>query len=152
MKRKNKILVAVAGVLVLILFGTAVSLRLGSNSDSRDSGASQTPLGGLFSRARAVSDLKQRVGDLRDFHAALMEFAKAHEDDLPKTVAELQPYLPQKLAYLDDEHWEMPTVGKLTQLMNGKDANSIVFLQERNVPPDKARIIVYADGHIAYQK
>jgi hypothetical protein len=150
MKRKNIILIAIGGVLLLILFGTAVSLKLVSPSDSNNSGGSQTPLGGLFSRAAAVSDLKRRIGDLRDFHSALMEFAKAHEDDLPKTIAELKPYLPQKLAYLDDEHWEMPAVGKLSSLMNAKDANSTVFLQEKK--PGKAKIIVYADGHIEYRK
>lgn len=141
-----------AGVVLLALFGTAISLRLGSRSNSEDSGASPTPLGGLFSRAAAVSDLKQKMGDLRTLHPALMEFAKVHEDDLPKTVAELKPYLPPKLAYLNDEHWEMPTTGKLTTLMKAKDANSTVFLQEKAVAPGKAKIILYADGHIEHRK
>ena len=152
MKRKNKVLIAVAGVLLLLLFGTAISLRLGSGSNADDSGGSQTPLGGLFSRAAAVSDLKQRMGDLRALHPALAEFAKTHDGDLPKTISELKPYLPPKLAYLDDEHWEMPAAGKLTALMNANEANSTIFLQEKAVTPGKAKIIVYADGHIEYRK
>jgi hypothetical protein len=100
----------------------------------------------------AVSNLKQQMADLRAFHPALMEFARQHNDDLPKTVAELKPYLPKQLAYLDDDRWEMPTAGKLTPLMNGKDANSTIFLQEKVVAADKAKIVLYADGHIEYRK
>jgi hypothetical protein len=35
---------------------------------------------------------------------AIMRFAQAHQDELPKSLAELQPYLPRDLAGMDDEH------------------------------------------------
>jgi len=152
MKRKHKILVAVAGIVALVLVGTAVRFKLESGSGPGDSGGSKSPLGGLFSRATAVSNLKEQMRDLRAFHPALMEFARQHDDDLPKTVAELKPYLPKQLTYLDDDRWEMPTAGKLTPLMNGKDANSTIFFQQRLVAAGKAKIVLYADGHIEYRK
>src|SRR5215471_17637880 len=37
-------------------------------------------------------------------------------------------------------------------LMNGKDANSTIFLQEKVVATGKAKIVLYADGHIEYRK
>ena len=152
MKRKHKALVLIAVILALILVGTAVSIRLGSPADTTGLGSSKTPLGGMFDRARAVSDLKQQMGDLRALYPTLMEFAKAHDDNLPKTIEELRSYLPQKLAYLDDTHWELPTAGKLTPLMNAKESNATVFLQQKVTPPGKARIVYFADGHIEYRK
>ena len=152
MKRQHKILLAVTGIAVLVLVGTAVRFRLESGSGPGESGDSKSPLGGLFSRAMAVSNLKQQMADLRAFHPALMEFARQHNDDLPKTVTELKPYLPKPLAYLDDDHWEMPTAGKLTPLMNGKDASSTIFFQEKVTAADKPKIVLYADGHIEYRK
>jgi hypothetical protein len=151
MKRTHKVLIAAGLVLALLLVGTAIIIRIQSGP-SGSSDNSKTPLGGLFTRAIAVSDLKQQIGDLRSFHPALMQFARAHEDDLPKTLAELRSCLPKQLRYLDDEHWELPTPGKLTALMNAKDANTTIFLQQKNVTPGKARIVVYADGHIEYRK
>ena len=151
MKRIHKALIAVGVVLALLLVGTAITIRFQSGA-SGGSDNSKTPLGGLFGRAMAVSDLKQQMGDLRSFHPALMQFARAHDDDLPKTVAELRSCLPKQLSYLDDEHWELPTTGKLTSLMNAKDANTTIFLQQKNVAPGKAKIIVYADGHIEFRK
>ena len=151
MKRIHKVLIAVGVVLALLLVGAAISIRIqsgpGGGSDN-----SKTPLGGLFGRAMAVSDLKQQIGELRSFHPALMQFARAHDDDLPTTVAELRSCLPKQLQYLNDDHWELPTAGKLTALMNAKDANTTIFLQQKDVAPGKAKIIVYADGHIEYRK
>jgi hypothetical protein len=81
---------------------------------------------------------------------AIMRFAQAHQDELPKSLAELQPYLPKDLAGIDDEHWEILASGKLTpQLMSKR---GVILLQQKNVPPDKQKIIVYTDGHIEYNK
>ena len=80
---------------------------------------------------------------------AIFKFAQAHQDELPKSLAELQPYLPKDLAGIDDEHWEILDSGKLTpQLMR----NDVILLQQKNVPPGKQKIIVYADGHVEYNK
>ena len=91
------------------------------------------------------------MGHLRDVHPALTQFAQTNQDDLPKTIAELRPFLPAKLAFLDDEHWELPSTGKFSPLVKGNDASSAVLLQEKSVLPDHPRIILYGDGHIEYR-
>lgn len=80
---------------------------------------------------------------------AIMRFAQAHQDELPKSLAELHPYLPKDLAGIDDEHWEILASGKLTPQLMSKD---VILLQQKNVPPDKQKIIVYTDGHVEYNK
>jgi hypothetical protein len=141
----------VAGLVALLIIGTAVSIRLRSGSE-KDPDDSKTPLGGLMGRAMSVSQLKEWMGDLREVHPAVTKFAAAHQDDLPKTVADLRPYLPPKLAALDDDHWELPSSGKMKPLVTGADAATTILLQQKNVPFGKPRIIVYGDGHIEYKK
>lgn len=80
---------------------------------------------------------------------AIMRFAQAHQDELPKSLAELHPYLAKDLAGMDDEHWEMLASGKLTPQLGKRD---VILLQQKNVPPGKQKIIVYADGHIEYNR
>jgi hypothetical protein len=148
---KKKTLVTIAIVVVLLIVGTAVVLQVTAPSGG-DSSNTTTPLGGLFNRATAVSRLKQRMGDLREVFPALVNFAREHQDDLPKTLAELHPYLPTKLAALDDQHWEFVSSGKMGPLTSSSNAASQGLLQEKNTPPGKARIVVYLDGHIEYRK
>ena len=148
---KKKVLVAIAIAAVLLIVGTAVVFQLAGPSGG-DSSSTTTPLGGLFNRASAVSRLKQQMGDLREIFPALESFAREHQDDLPKTIVELHPYLPSKLAALDDQHWEFVSSGKMAPLTSSSNAANQVLLQEKNTPPDKARIVVYLDGHIEYRK
>jgi len=151
MSLKKKTLTATAIIAVLLIFGTAIVFKL-NTPPGGDSSNSTTPLGGLFQRAAAVSHLKQQMGDLKEgFFPAMTSFAHEHQDELPKTITELRPYLPAKLATLDDQHWEILPSGKMTPLMTSSNANSQVLLQEKNTPPGKGRIIVYADGHIEYK-
>ncbi len=151
MTGKKKTLLFVSALAALAVIGTAINLSVGSKSDPNSPDGSSSPLGGMFAKAMGVSHLKDQMGDLREVHPAMMKFAEAHQDELPKTVAELKPYLPPKLASLDDEHWELPTTGKMTPLMNGPNANASILIQQKNVPPNKPKIIVYADGHIEYK-
>jgi hypothetical protein len=147
---KKKTLTTIAIIAVLLILGTAIIIKL-NTPPGTDSSNSTTPLGGLFQRATAVSRLKQQMGDLREVFPAITGFAREHQDDLPKTITELRPYLPAKLATLDDQHWEIPSSGKMTPLVTSSNANNQVLLQEKNTPPGKAKIIVYADGHIEYK-
>jgi hypothetical protein len=152
MTAKIKILLVCLGIAALFVIGTAIILNRNDRSDpSRHDGA-PSPLGGLFSRATAVSDLKRRMGELREVYPALVKFAQAHQDDLPASVAELRPYLPGKLSYLDDEHWNLPANGKMSPLVNGRNANEVILLQQKGVSPERPKIIVYGDGHIEYRK
>jgi hypothetical protein len=147
----SKTLTTVAVIAFLLIFGTAIVIKL-NTPPGIDSSNSTTPLGGLFQRATAVSRLKQQMGDLREVFPAMTSFAREHQDDLPKTITELRPYLPAKLATLDDQHWEIPSSGKMTPLVTSPTANGRVLFQEKNTPPGKAKIIVYADGHIEYKR
>src|SRR5689334_288457 len=118
MTRTKKGILIVGGVAALTVIGVAVFLSLISPPGSDGSNEARTPLGALFHRASAVSQLKEKMGDLRGVHPALLSFAKGHDDELPKTISDMRPFLPAKLAFLDDEHWELPATGKLTPLLN----------------------------------
>jgi hypothetical protein len=152
MKSKPKLLLASACIVALLVIGTAMWFSWTDRAGSNGRDSSTSPLGGLFGRASAVANLKQRMGELRDLHPAFTQFAQAHQDDLPKTVAELRPFLPAKLAFLDDEHWELPASGKLAAVLNGSDSAKTILLQEKSLLPDRPRIIIYGDGHIEYRK
>jgi len=91
------------------------------------------------------------MGELREVYPALTSFAQAHQDELPKSLAELRPYLAGKLSYLDDAHWSLPSSGKMSPLINGKSANEVVLLQQKVMVPERPKIIVYGDGHIEYR-
>ena len=110
----------------------------------------QSPLGGLFDRASSVSRLKEQMGQLRGVWPAMSQFADAHKGLLPTNLVELRPYLPTNLASLSDERWEMPSGGLMArEFMQRSDA---VLLQQKNVSPNQAKIVVYGDGHIEYKK
>jgi hypothetical protein len=152
MSLKVKILLGCAIIVALFVIGTAIIFNRTDRSDANGRDGAASPLGGLFSRASAVSDLRRRMGELREVYPALVNFAQAHQDDLPKNIAELRPYLPGKLSYLDDEHWNLPASGKMSPLVNGRNANEVILLQEKGVFPERPRIVVYGDGHIEYRK
>jgi hypothetical protein len=149
---KAKILLVCAGIAALFVVATAIILNRTDQLDTNGRDAGNSPLGALFRRASAVSDLKRRMGELRDAYPALVNFAQAHQDDLPKSIVEIRPYLSGKLSYLDDDHWELPAIGKMTPLVTGSNANNVILLQEKGVFPERPRIIVYGDGHIEYSK
>jgi hypothetical protein len=152
MTNKAKIIFIGAGLGALLVIGTAVRFSLDYRPGPGAGDTASSPLGGLFQRASSVSNLKRRMGELRDVYPALSQFAQAHQDDLPKTIADLRPYLPTSLAYLDDEHWELPSTGKMSPLANGMNANKAILLQQKGVLPEHPKIIVYGDGHIEYRK
>jgi len=151
MKPSKKVMLIVAVAAVLLIVGTAIVLTFRSPSGG-DTGSSRTPLGALFNRAADVSNLKAFMGELRGVYPAMMKFAQEHQDELPRSVSDLKPYLPAKLAKLDDGQWEIPSNSKFTALTTSPNANSGVLLQQRNIPAGKGRIVIYADGHIEYRK
>jgi hypothetical protein len=151
MKSPKKILLLVAAVVVLLIVATAIVLTVKFPAGA-DPGSSRTPLGGLFQRAAEVSDRKEFMGELRGVYPAMMKFAREHQDDVPKSMAELKPYLPANLAKLDSDHWDLPSNGKFTPLTTSSNANSQVLLQQKNLQGGKPGIIMYADGHIEYKR
>ena len=81
---------------------------------------------------------------------AILKFAQAHQNELPKSLTDLKPYLPASLTGVDDEHWEILQSGKVTPEFVTQ--RNLILIQQKNVPPEKSKIIVYADGHIEYEK
>ncbi|HZR16823.1 MAG TPA: hypothetical protein VFE51_05800 [Verrucomicrobiae bacterium] len=152
MTLKAKILSVCVGIAALPVISTAIVFNRNDRSTSNGRDVANTPLGALFHRASAVSDIKRRMGELRDVYPALVQFAQAHQDDLPRSIVELRPLLPQKLAYLDDQHWELPAVGKMSPLVNGNNARTVILLQEKSPFPERPKIILYGDGHLEYRK
>ena len=151
MTRTKKAWLIVFGLAALAVIGTAICISL-TSSEKENPDGSKTPLGGLVGNAMSVSRLKAFMGELRAVYPSMMKFAAAHQDELPKTVAELRPYLPPKLADLDDDHWGLPSSGKMSPLVSGAEAAKTILLQQKYVPLGKPKIIVYADGHIEYKK
>ena len=110
----------------------------------------QTPLGGLLGRASQVARLKERMAQLRDVWPAMSRYAEDHKGVLPTNIVSLQSYLPPSLTNLSDERWEMPSAGMMAQPLMQK--NDVVLLAQKNIPPDKPRIVVFGDGHIEYKR
>jgi len=79
---------------------------------------------------------------------AVMQFAKEHQDEIPNSMADLKPYLPADASGVDDDHWQISATGKLTPLLTRGD---VVLFQQKDAPPNQQRIIVYADGHVAWK-
>ncbi len=151
MQSNKRFLIIIASAVAVLIVGTAIVLTLKSPSGRGSGSSSRTPLGDLFNRAADVSNLKAFMGELREVYPAMMKFARQHQDELPKTVSELKPYLPANLAKLDDDHWEIPSSTKFTPFTTSSNANSGVLFQQKNVPAGKSKIVVYADGHIEYK-
>jgi hypothetical protein len=149
MNSTKKALLVTSILAAVAIIGTAIVLSVKSPlSNGTDN--SKTALGGLFERANQVSQLKKRMGELRDVYPAMVKFAQEHQDDLPRTVAELRPYLPARLADLNDGQWEIPATGKMAVLLQPERAAGNVLLQQKNVAANTARIVVFADGHLEY--
>src|SRR4051812_29429837 len=112
MKTFKKALVIIFGIAAALWIGAAIVIRLHSSPGSY-ADASTTPLGGLIEKMVGVSRLKDFMGELRAIYPAFVKFAGSHQDDLPKTLVDLKPYLPAQLAGLSDERWELPSTGKM---------------------------------------
>jgi hypothetical protein len=150
-KKPSLLLLLILAVLVAGVAAVFVGRRGRPSAGNFDEFESaQTPLGGLFDRASRVSRLKEQMGQLRGVWPAMSQFADAHKGLLPTNLVELRPYLPTNLASLSDERWEMPSGGLMArEFMQRSDA---VLLQQKNVSPNQAKIVVYGDGHIEYKK
>lgn len=147
---KKKAAIGAFTIAALAVIGTAIVLSINSPRDGK-ADSSTTPLGGLFGKAASVSRLKDQMRALKNFYPALVNYARAHQDEAPASLRDLKPYLPAQLTSLDDEAWELPSRGKLTLKLTGPGAASEIILQQKNVLPGKPKIIVFGDGHIEYK-
>ena len=81
--------------------------------------------------------------------SAVMFFAREHQDEIPKSMADLKPYLPADASGVDDDHWQISVTGKMTPLLTRGD---VILVEQKNVLPGQQKLILYADGHVARKK
>lgn len=79
---------------------------------------------------------------------AIIQFAHEHEDEMPKSMADLKPYLPAKVVGFDDDHWQISASGKWTPVST---RNNIVLFVQKNVSPGELKVTAYTDGHIEWK-
>jgi RNA polymerase sigma factor (sigma-70 family) len=144
---KMKTTVAIAAVAILVT-GTATTVVLTRRGASYSLHA---PSGGWFGKMNKKAAIMEQVRLMQEVSPALRAYAQAHNDEVPKSVAELRQYLPRELATIDDAHWEILATGKMTNLMARPDLSNVAVVQLKNVPVESAKIIVYADGSIRYR-
>jgi RNA polymerase sigma factor (sigma-70 family) len=129
-----------------IAVGTAVALLIGGTTAVvvKETQTGRGPLGSVLTQKKA---LMAQMDSLKPVSHAVRAFAREHQNQLPQTINQFQRYLPENVR-LDDEHWEMMATGKVTpQLLN----QNPILLQQKNIAPGKAKIILYLDGSILYR-
>jgi len=147
----------VAGVVVLLAVGTTTTLIIKHQHQSES----------LPSQALPPAQIGTRLGDFAPDKVAFMtqmksmqmtiipafiQYAKEHNDDIPNTMADLQPYLPTNTVGMDDDHWEILATGKLTPQLKQKN---VILFQQKSVPAGQfgnLKIIAYTDGHFTGKK
>jgi RNA polymerase sigma factor (sigma-70 family) len=135
----------VTGIVLLLVGGSTAVVVVEAQSG-------KGPIGSLVEKKRQKDALIAQVESMRSVFDAIIEYARVHQDELPKSLMELKPFLPANLTGMDDQDWEMPVRGKITSVMKRPNLNTLVLMQQKNIPPDKARIIMYMDGSITYKK
>jgi RNA polymerase sigma factor (sigma-70 family) len=83
---------------------------------------------------------------------ALMQYAKEHDDNIPASMADLQPYLPPDTNGINYDNLEILATGKFTPQLGQHDT---ILLQQKSVPAGQylnMRIVGYTDGHLEAKK
>ena len=119
----------VTGVVMLLAAGTTtiVVVKSLAASNQRDSVAAQTGV------------LRETV------FPAIMKYAQANRDEIPKSVTDLKPFLPANADRIDDDHWQISAGGKMTPLLTRRD---VILFEQKNVPTGQRKIIMFTDGHV----
>ncbi len=133
---KAKTTIVISAVLLLAA-GTTTTLVIRHQHQTRANNSSGT---------NQRNSIAAQVGVMREsVFPAVMFFAKEHQDEIPKSMADLKPYLSTNAAEMDDDHWQISATGKLTPLLTRGD---VILLEPKNVPPGQKKFIIYADGHV----
>jgi RNA polymerase sigma factor (sigma-70 family) len=130
----------VVGIGILLAAGTTtvVVVKAHTATNQRDSIAAQA---GVMKESVAA-----QAGVMKgSVFPAIARFAIEHQDEIPKSIVDLKPYLPASADGMDDDHWQIPATGKLTPLLTRGD---VILIEQKNVPPGEKRIILYTDGHV----
>jgi RNA polymerase sigma factor (sigma-70 family) len=96
------------------------------------------------------NSLAAEIGVMREgVFQAVMLFAKDHQDEIPKRMADLKPYLPANVSGVDDDHWRLSATGKMTPLLTRGD---VILIEQQHVPPGRKLLILFTDGHVERKK
>ena len=148
---KTKIAIA-TGVVVLLTAGTATVIVNQQYQSSRKSVTNQTKFNPGDVAPDKVSFMAQMNSIKTTVIPAFVQYAKEHNDDIPKSMADLQPYLPPNSVGMDDDHWEIIATGKFTPQLTQKN---IILFQQKYFPDGQfagLKIIGYTDGHFTAKK
>ena len=141
----------VVGVVVILAAGTTTTLVVKHQSDSKQSPNRIGTNPGDFAPDK-LAFMEHMKSIKATVIPAFIQYAAAHQDEIPKSMSDLQPYLPPNTTGMDDDHWEILASGKLTPQLTLKD---IVLFQQKNVPSGQyanLKIIGYTDGHLTARK
>jgi len=138
-----------AGVIIILATGTATTLVIAKHQHQRPA---ESPLikgtnPGDFAPDK-VSFMNQMGLIKSTVIPALMQYAKEHNDDIPASMADLQPYLPPDTNGINYDNWEILATGKFTPQLKQRNT---VLLRQKSVPAGQylnMRIVGYTDGHL----
>jgi RNA polymerase sigma factor (sigma-70 family) len=116
----------VIGAAAILAIGTATTF-VANHSSGRAAGNGT----GLLGKLGKKSAIMKQMDLMRGVSPAIFAFAAAHNDELPKTFAELGQYLPPDLSMVDDAHWQILATGKMARLMEQPDLSSVILVQEK---------------------
>ena len=137
---------------MLLTAGTATVIVNQQYQSSRKSVTNQTKFNPGDVAPDKVSFMAQMNSIKTTVIPAFVQYAKEHNDDIPKSMADLQPYLPPNSVGMDDDHWEIIATGKFTPQLTQKN---IILFQQKYVPDGQfagLKIIGYTDGHFTAKK
>jgi hypothetical protein len=137
----------VTGVVVLLATGTTTLVMVKIHSTTNDSRLIHGTNPGDFAPDK-VSFMGQMSSVKATVIPAFIQYAREHDDDIPASMADLQPYLPPDTNGIGYDNWEILATGKFTPQLQQHDT---VLLQQKSVPAGQyhnLRIVGYTDGHL----
>jgi RNA polymerase sigma factor (sigma-70 family) len=139
-----------AGVVVLLATGTTTTLVIAGHQHQNQPTRSPLIKGtnpGDFAPDK-VSFMTKMGSVKMTVIPALMQYAKEHDDNIPASMADLQPYLPPDTNGINYDNWEILATGKFTPQL---EQHNTVLLRQKSVPAGQylnMRIVGYTDGHL----
>jgi RNA polymerase sigma factor (sigma-70 family) len=137
----------VTGVVVLLATGTTTLVVVKNHSAANGSRLITGTNPGDFAPDK-VSFLAQMSSVKGTVIPAFIQYAREHNDDIPASMADLQPYLPPGTSVSSYDNWEILATGKFTPQLQQHDT---ILLQQKSVPAGQyrnLRIVGYTDGHL----
>jgi RNA polymerase sigma factor (sigma-70 family) len=142
----KKAALVVAGVALVLLIGATVSVPTIKTAVMKLPEKIEAKMPG---QERKAAIRGQMLTMKSSVWPALMAFSQAHNGEFPKSMSQLRPLLPPGLGNMDDQHWRITAGDKSAVPLT---PGELTFCEQINQPADEPRIILYADGHVAFTK